>query len=261
MLWRRDPCPSRHPCETAPDDPSSSLDAFGRSTQLGTFGFSVVNRPQHRGQSESGFGIVLAYVPQPSPRSRPAPWQSTYTAPSAAFWSSLENRSSSADRELRTSAPRGSISRDGRTGTSRSERASIFASAISSPIEGRCALKALFKRWPNLALAVEPSQIQWRRQPGLRAIENLPVVDRRHESACVLRADVTAETAGAPDKATRQFGKVGRLGRERTGFLLLRSRSPGALHERLHLLLGKPAIFVAVHCLENSFVSRLKLRQ
>lgn len=45
-------------------------------------------------------------------------------------------------------------------------------------IEGRCALKALFKRWPNLALAVEPSQIRWRRQPGLRAIEKLPVVDR-----------------------------------------------------------------------------------
>ena len=45
-------------------------------------------------------------------------------------------------------------------------------------IEGRCALEALFKRWPNLALAVEPSQIRWRRQPGLRAIEKLPVVDR-----------------------------------------------------------------------------------
>jgi cytochrome P450 len=45
-------------------------------------------------------------------------------------------------------------------------------------IEGRCALEALFKRWPNLALAVEPSQIRWRRQPGLRAIETLPVVDR-----------------------------------------------------------------------------------
>lgn len=45
-------------------------------------------------------------------------------------------------------------------------------------IEGRCALKALFKRWPNLAMAVEPSQIRWRRQPGLRAIEKLPVVNR-----------------------------------------------------------------------------------
>jgi cytochrome P450 len=43
-------------------------------------------------------------------------------------------------------------------------------------IEGRCALKALFTRWPNLELAVDPSQIRWRRQPGIRAIEKLPVV-------------------------------------------------------------------------------------
>jgi cytochrome P450 PksS len=42
-------------------------------------------------------------------------------------------------------------------------------------IEGKCALKALFARWPNLELAVDPSQIRWRRQPGLRAIESLPV--------------------------------------------------------------------------------------
>jgi cytochrome P450 len=45
-------------------------------------------------------------------------------------------------------------------------------------IEGRCALKALLTRWPDLALAVEPSHIRWRRRPGLRAIEELPVVDR-----------------------------------------------------------------------------------
>jgi cytochrome P450 len=42
-------------------------------------------------------------------------------------------------------------------------------------IEGRCALKALFERWPKLELAVEPSAIQWRKQPGLRAIASLPV--------------------------------------------------------------------------------------
>jgi cytochrome P450 PksS len=42
-------------------------------------------------------------------------------------------------------------------------------------IEGRCALKALFTRWPKLELAVDPSKIRWRRQPGLRAIETLPV--------------------------------------------------------------------------------------
>jgi hypothetical protein len=37
-------------------------------------------------------------------------------------------------------------------------------------------LKALFSRWPNLELAVDPAQIRWRSQPGLRAIEKLPVV-------------------------------------------------------------------------------------
>jgi cytochrome P450 len=42
-------------------------------------------------------------------------------------------------------------------------------------IEGRCALKALFERWPKLELAVEPSAIRWRKQPGLRAIASLPV--------------------------------------------------------------------------------------
>jgi cytochrome P450 len=43
-------------------------------------------------------------------------------------------------------------------------------------IEERCALKALFTRWPKLSLAVDPSEIRWRRQPGLRAIRRLPVV-------------------------------------------------------------------------------------
>jgi cytochrome P450 PksS len=43
-------------------------------------------------------------------------------------------------------------------------------------IEARCALKALFTRWPKLRLAVDPAEIGWRRQPGLRAIRALPVV-------------------------------------------------------------------------------------
>jgi cytochrome P450 len=43
-------------------------------------------------------------------------------------------------------------------------------------IEGMCALQALFTRWPRLRLAVKPSQIHWRKRPGLRSIENLPVV-------------------------------------------------------------------------------------
>jgi cytochrome P450 len=43
-------------------------------------------------------------------------------------------------------------------------------------IEGMCALQALFTRWPRLRLAVEPSQIRWRKRPGLRSIEKLPVM-------------------------------------------------------------------------------------
>jgi len=42
-------------------------------------------------------------------------------------------------------------------------------------IEGKCALEALFKRWPKLELAVSPDFIRWRKRPGLRAIEKLPV--------------------------------------------------------------------------------------
>jgi cytochrome P450 PksS len=43
-------------------------------------------------------------------------------------------------------------------------------------IEGMCALQALLTRWPSLRLAVEPSEIRWRKRPGLRSIEKLPVV-------------------------------------------------------------------------------------
>jgi cytochrome P450 PksS len=42
-------------------------------------------------------------------------------------------------------------------------------------IEGICALKSLFRRWPKLALAIDESQIRWRKRPGLKAIERLPV--------------------------------------------------------------------------------------
>src|SRR5262249_17646786 len=44
-------------------------------------------------------------------------------------------------------------------------------------IEGMCALQALFTRWPRLRLAVAPAQICWRKRPGLRSIEKLPVVE------------------------------------------------------------------------------------
>ncbi len=43
-------------------------------------------------------------------------------------------------------------------------------------IEGKCALRALFVRWPKLELAIEDSRIRWRRRAGLRAIEHLPVM-------------------------------------------------------------------------------------
>jgi cytochrome P450 len=43
-------------------------------------------------------------------------------------------------------------------------------------IEAICALKALFTRWPKLQLAVQPSEIHWRRRPGIRSIEKLTVV-------------------------------------------------------------------------------------
>jgi len=42
-------------------------------------------------------------------------------------------------------------------------------------IEGACALKALFRRWPKLALAVDAREIRWRERPGMRAIDRLPV--------------------------------------------------------------------------------------
>ena len=43
-------------------------------------------------------------------------------------------------------------------------------------IEGKCALKALFGRWPKLTLAVLESEVTWRKRAGLNAIDRLPVV-------------------------------------------------------------------------------------
>jgi cytochrome P450 PksS len=42
-------------------------------------------------------------------------------------------------------------------------------------LEGKCALEALYTRWPELALAIAPHEIRWRSRPGLRAIISLPV--------------------------------------------------------------------------------------
>jgi cytochrome P450 PksS len=43
-------------------------------------------------------------------------------------------------------------------------------------LEAKYALEALYARWPKLRLAVDPTQIRWRKRPGLRAIIRLPVV-------------------------------------------------------------------------------------
>jgi cytochrome P450 PksS len=42
-------------------------------------------------------------------------------------------------------------------------------------IEAASALQALFTRWPQLKLAVDPAEIRWSRRPGLRSIKTLPV--------------------------------------------------------------------------------------
>jgi cytochrome P450 PksS len=43
-------------------------------------------------------------------------------------------------------------------------------------IEGQCALRALFGRWPKLQLAVAETEVRWRKRPGLRALAVLPVL-------------------------------------------------------------------------------------
>ena len=40
-------------------------------------------------------------------------------------------------------------------------------------------LKSLFQRWPDLSLAVKESEITWRKRPGLKAIDRLPVLAGR----------------------------------------------------------------------------------
>jgi cytochrome P450 len=43
-------------------------------------------------------------------------------------------------------------------------------------LEAKCALEALYTRWPRLALAVAPEAIHWLRRPGMRSIVSLPVM-------------------------------------------------------------------------------------
>ena len=46
-------------------------------------------------------------------------------------------------------------------------------------MEGKCALQALFTRWPKLELAVADTAIRWQERPGLRALASLPVTAGR----------------------------------------------------------------------------------
>ena len=68
-------------------------------------------------------------------------------------------------------------------------------------IEGRCALKSLFQRWPKLTLAVDQSEVMWRKRPGIRAIDRLPVA----ASAC--------SSTAASSFETRARGYLARAGR------------------------------------------------
>jgi cytochrome P450 PksS len=54
-------------------------------------------------------------------------------------------------------------------------------------IEGRCALKSLLRRWPTLTLAVDESEITWRKRPGIKAIDHLPVAVGREQANLVAR--------------------------------------------------------------------------
>jgi cytochrome P450 PksS len=47
-------------------------------------------------------------------------------------------------------------------------------------LEGKCALEALYTRWPELDLAIAPHEIRWRSRAGLRAIISLPVTAGRN---------------------------------------------------------------------------------
>ena len=68
----------------------------------------------------------------------------------------------------------------------------------------------------------------------------------------------TPQRAARPSVSPAELGGVEEIS---PSFLRLRNRSPGPVHERLHLLQSELTIFVAVNCLENPFVSYLKLLQ
>ena len=60
-------------------------------------------------------------------------------------------------------------------------------------IEAACALEALFVRWPKLGLAVDPTEIHWRKRPGLRAIAKLPVTSDRRGTQMAARSEASID--------------------------------------------------------------------
>ncbi|MBV8746351.1 MAG: cytochrome P450 [Xanthobacteraceae bacterium] len=66
-------------------------------------------------------------------------------------------------------------------------------------LEAKCALEALYTRWPKLALAVAPESIHWQRRPGMRSIIRLPVMPSAGtaESADYNAADTPQRTDAA----------------------------------------------------------------
>ena len=54
-------------------------------------------------------------------------------------------------------------------------------------------LKSLFQRWPQLALGIDESEITWRKRPGIKAIDRLPVVAGERQQDRMAGKAVAAE--------------------------------------------------------------------
>jgi cytochrome P450 len=74
-------------------------------------------------------------------------------------------------------------------------------------IEGRCALKSLLRRWPELTLAVDQSEITWRKRPGLKAIDRLPVTEGRESRLPSREAWMAEERLDKPHPKSRSGGR------------------------------------------------------
>ena len=74
-------------------------------------------------------------------------------------------------------------------------------------IEGRCALKSLLRRWPELTLAVDQSEIIWRKRPGLKAIDRLPVTEGRESRLPSREAWTVEQRLDKPHPKSRSGGR------------------------------------------------------